>query len=110
MTELRWDVSFTWLIVVLLLTQDQIFESGWTEDQWQYPPVVGEKGYIGSATSYIEAGKEWQFDPATMDANATYPFPVRSLGRTYPFIVGYYEFWWLGGLADGSQIPSGNYT
>jgi hypothetical protein len=45
-----------------------------------------------------------------MDANATYPFPVRSLGRTYPFIVGYYEFWWLGGLADGSQIPSGNYT
>lgn len=88
----------------------QIFEAGWTEDRWQYPPVVGENGYIGSATSYIEAGREWQFNPETMDSNATYPFPVRSLSRTYPFIVGYYEFWWLGGMADGSQIPSGNYT
>ncbi|KAH7324149.1 minor extracellular protease vpr [Stachybotrys elegans] len=92
--ELRWD----------------IFEANWTESQWTYPPVIGENGYIGSATSYAAPRSGTFFDPNTMDENDTFPFPVTSLTRSYPFVTNYYEFWWLGGLANGTKLPSGRYS
>lgn len=96
-SELRWD----------------IFEANWTEDRWSYPPVEGENGFVGSATSYSQPGRLSPFiyfDSATMQANDTFSFPLVDLVRSYPFITDSYQFWWLGAMADGSQINSGQYT
>ncbi|KAL5876563.1 hypothetical protein ACKVWC_005730 [Pyricularia oryzae] len=96
-SELRWD----------------IFEANWTEDRWSYPPVEGENGFVGSATSYSQPGRLSPFiyfDSATMQANDTFSFPLVNLVRSYPFITDSYQFWWLGAMADGSQIKSGQYT
>ncbi|KAI6352781.1 hypothetical protein MCOR25_009297 [Pyricularia grisea] len=96
-SELRWD----------------IFEANWTEDRWSYPPIEGKDGFIGSATSYSQPGRISPFiyfDSATMQANDTFAFPLVDLVRSYPLVTDSYQFWWLGGMADGSQIKSGRYT
>ncbi|KAK5651948.1 hypothetical protein OQA88_11490 [Cercophora sp. LCS_1] len=92
--ELRWD----------------LFESGWTEDKWTYPPVPGKNGYIGSATYYAKLESGITFNPKSMDANQTSPFPVPFLPRTSAY--GWFDrpFWWMGKLANGSYIAPGNYT
>ncbi|EJT69748.1 hypothetical protein GGTG_12631 [Gaeumannomyces tritici R3-111a-1] len=90
--EVRWDM----------------FESGWTEDRWSYPPVVGENGYVGSATSYDATYLGSVFNPATMRVNDTFPFPIQGVVRNSGNI-GQYHFWWLGAMANGSQITSGKY-
>ncbi|KAK3356764.1 subtilisin-like serine protease [Lasiosphaeria hispida] len=93
--QLRWD----------------IFEAGWKEHKWDsYPPVAGEKGFVGSATYWLESDYYWGFDPNTMDKEATVPFPLGLLTRTSSW--NWYEqgFWWFGKLANGTYIAPGNYT
>lgn len=90
--QVRWDV----------------YESGWTEDRWSYPPVVGENGYVGSATSFADTHVGTVFDPATMRENNTFAFPIQGVVRDTG-TIGNYQFWWLGALANGSQIASGRY-
>ncbi|TPX09905.1 uncharacterized protein E0L32_008927 [Thyridium curvatum] len=92
--ELRWD----------------FYEAGWKESHWQYPPVVGENGYIGSAAYWESSGSYWAFDPTTMDKEKTLPFPVVNTPRTSVWSFGEYSFWWFGKLANGSYISPGNYT
>jgi hypothetical protein len=91
-TELRWD----------------IFESTWTERNWKYPPVVGQAGYIGSATSWNPAPGPGFFDPAKDNANDLIAFPLREMPRS---ILGHggLELWWFGKLANGTQIAPGKY-
>ncbi|KAF9874285.1 subtilase [Colletotrichum karsti] len=94
--EVRWD----------------IYESGFdNERDWEYPPVPGQKGYIGSATSWSSAGSVSSFNPARHDANDTFSFPVTDQGRnaltTGGFTTTYY---WFGKMADGSQIAPGEYS
>lgn len=85
-----------------------IFEPTWTESDWVYPPVVGEKGYVGAATHYPHSMFQWQFDPSVEDASNVISFPLtnvrRSLGNEGP-----YDYWWLGGLANGTQLGPGKY-
>ncbi|KAK0620517.1 subtilase [Immersiella caudata] len=94
--EVRWD----------------IFTPNYTESQWTYPPMTGQNGYVGSATYWPARDHEEKFDPATDDANATFPFPDFFQYRNAPglFHGDFSEYWWFGKLANGSQIAVGNYT
>ncbi|TLS21020.1 uncharacterized protein PpBr36_10762 [Pyricularia pennisetigena] len=90
--ELRWDV----------------FEPGYTERDWRYPPVVGQNKYVGSVASYAQATRQGGFDPATMNASDTVSLPIRFVPRS---AVGSYgeTFWWLGRLANGTAVRPGAY-
>jgi len=91
-TELRWD----------------IFELSWKERDWRYPPVVGQAGYIGSATSWSQAGFKTIFDPSVDDADDLVAMPLRDLHRDISGAYGT-ELWWFGRLANGTQIAPGKY-
>lgn len=86
----------------------KIFDATWTEEQWEYPPVVGQQGYIGSAAVWEASGVYSVFDPSLYDASETYSFPLTNMYRDYS--SSYAENWWFGLLSNGSQIAIGNYT
>ncbi|PNP39101.1 hypothetical protein TGAMA5MH_08953 [Trichoderma gamsii] len=81
-----------------------IFDTYWTENRWQYPPIVGKYGYIGSAATMKDADTFWYYDPSRMDKDNTISFPQLRVPR------GYAKHWWFGKLANGSHIAPGNYT
>ncbi|KAK8085648.1 hypothetical protein PG997_006919 [Apiospora hydei] len=93
--ELRWD----------------IFEKGWNESNWQYPPTLGQTpGYLGSAAIYAHSGQSWAFDPAADDKEDTLPLPMFDLVRgDMPTYHETYSLWWFGKLANGSYIAPGDY-
>ncbi|CAN8105194.1 unnamed protein product [Discula destructiva] len=90
--ELRWD----------------IFQSNWTEYTWSYPPIVGEKGYVGSVSYWQFSGQVTTYD-ASVDPNTTVAFPLTDLSRS-AVDADDEEYWWFGGLANGSQIQPGRYV
>ncbi|KAH6682326.1 subtilisin-like serine protease [Plectosphaerella plurivora] len=92
--ELRWD----------------IYETTYREQDWKYPPVVGENGYVGSATLSPYAASYSNFDPATMDKERTVPFPLGDIERSDSWNEISQRLWWLGKLANGSYIEPGNYS
>ncbi|KAH6688448.1 subtilase [Plectosphaerella plurivora] len=88
--EIRWD----------------IYEPGWSERQWSYPPVPGVGGYIGSAAVWAD-GDFFDFDPDTgADPNRTISFPMRNLLRSTLWENFYL---WFGKLANGTDIADGQY-
>ncbi|KAH7175532.1 peptidase S8/S53 domain-containing protein [Dactylonectria macrodidyma] len=91
--ELRWD----------------IFDSKWTERKWKYPPVVGKAGYVGAATSWANPSGKQVFNATVDDADEVITMPMTDVPRS---IVGVYgtELWWLGRLANGTQIAPGKYN
>ncbi|KAH8900404.1 serine endopeptidase [Thozetella sp. PMI_491] len=97
--ELRWD----------------IFASGYTESIWVYPPVVGQSKFVGSATYWAYSDDASFYDPNNGELfDKTVPFPLvgvpRTLNNPYNPDPAYSQFWWLGGLADGTTIPKGSYV
>ena len=87
-----------------------IFDKTSREAEWNsYPPVVGEKGYIGSATYWVESDYYWGFDPEVMDKEVTVPFPLELLTRTSSWNWYDQGFWWFGKLGNGSYIGPGEY-
>ena len=82
----------------------QIYEAGWTEQNWTYPPVEGENGYLGAATYWYNQENVNYFDPSQNDANDTLTYPVTDVQG------GGWNFWWFGKLGNGSQIANGTYT
>ncbi|RFU29535.1 hypothetical protein B7463_g6801, partial [Scytalidium lignicola] len=92
--ELRWD----------------IYKAGWTEDLWTYPPVVGEKGYLGSATFYSDSdfGGGGVLHPTPpLSFNNTSPFPVTQVEHS--IAGGFTTALWIGNFANGTQIGNGQY-
>jgi hypothetical protein len=87
-----------------------LFEPGWKESQWAYPPVAGEGGYVGSATYYVDSDAYWAFDPSFMDKEDVIAFPLTDLVRTSWWTYHSQAFWWFGKLANGTYIAPGNYT
>ncbi|KAG6015786.1 hypothetical protein E4U43_004768 [Claviceps pusilla] len=81
-----------------------IFERGWTELEWQYPPIIGEGGYVGSATSVRDSDKFLWFNSSLVDINDTVSFPLMRVPR------GHGRFWWFGKLSNGTKIVPGNYS
>ncbi|KAK7702701.1 hypothetical protein SLS57_011252 [Botryosphaeria dothidea] len=92
--EIRWD----------------IYEPGFSEDAWQYPPVPGTNGYIGAATGWAGADSYSYFDPATQNASDVFAFPVYDVYRNAQTTASYHTYWWFGALGNGSQIAPGNYS
>ncbi|WYZ37882.1 hypothetical protein EsH8_II_001388 [Colletotrichum jinshuiense] len=88
--ELRWDV----------------YESTYQEREWVHPPVAGQNKHVGSVVSFdvYNTVNYPFFDPATDSVNNSYSYPLPNQSRDSPF-----ESWWLGKLADGSQIKPGKY-
>jgi hypothetical protein len=84
----------------------QIFESTWKERQWKYPPDPGSHGFVGSATAWLWANDTpgAVFDPSRDSIDDISQFPMKRVVKTAP-----YNFWWLGRLANGSEIAPGNY-
>ncbi|KAI0595755.1 subtilase [Biscogniauxia sp. FL1348] len=87
-----------------------IFEPDWNESKWTWPLVPGENGYIGPATSWVNAGKVSYFDPDLYDPDDTYTYPVLDVTRNAYTTLSASEYWWFGKLGNGSQIANGNYT
>jgi hypothetical protein len=107
-SELRWDVSRKSLPCAVERRKGcqptQIFEPGWEEHDWKYPPVIGDSGYIGSATYWRES-QRMGFEYGQDDADDILPMPAKSLPRDW-----LRAFMWFGKLANGTQITPGNYT
>ena len=87
--ELRWD----------------IFDSDWSESDWTWPPT---KGFVGSVSYYTGDRDADLADPATY--NQTEPMPARFITRQGMFSQDEKKYWWMGQMANGSQITPGNYT
>ena len=112
-TELRWDVSCLFDLVPFLVIADS---------RRRYLKLAGPKNSGSTLLSSARTatsdpplhtsrpGGEWQFNPETMDANATYPFRcAASAGRTLSSL-GTTSSGGLGAWPTAPQIPSGNYT
>lgn len=84
-----------------------IFSSNWTELDWVYPPVVGLKGYVGSATYWLYSGEVSAYD-SSLYPNDTVSFPIADEPRSSVDEEDL-QFWWLGELANSSQITPGAY-
>ncbi|KZW01273.1 subtilisin-like protein [Exidia glandulosa HHB12029] len=85
-----------------------VYEPGFTEAQWEYPPQVGKKGYVGAATTFNEVDHP-VFVPGEDDPTDVSPFPLRNLYRNGGLAPTQREFWWFGSLANGSDIANGQY-
>jgi hypothetical protein len=88
-----------------------IFEDSWARKKWQYPPVPGEAGYIGSAAVF-EPGSLDTFSQLQQSPELLVPFPLKNVRRTQADPFGGQEVfisWWMGALTNGSMIQPGKY-
>ncbi|KAK8078910.1 peptidase S8/S53 domain-containing protein [Apiospora phragmitis] len=95
--ELRWDVYHASPDA----TDDEPAGSG---GGWVYPPVVGERGYVGAATAWTHSAQASWFDPENNDVSDVFAFPRYNQPRGTAGI-----YMWLGRLANGSDIAPGEY-
>ncbi|KAF1966774.1 putative minor extracellular protease vpr [Bimuria novae-zelandiae CBS 107.79] len=86
--ELRWD----------------IFDASYTEADWSYPPTVGVNKYIGSATSWNGTASSGWFTLEDNNPEDIFPFPLYDQPRNKWGV-----YFWLGRLANGSEIVPGEY-
>ncbi|KAG7055888.1 serine endopeptidase [Colletotrichum scovillei] len=86
--EFRWD----------------IFSGNYSEAQWSYPPVVGQKGFVGSATAWNGTANSAWFIPGEDSEDDIFSLPLYSQPRARGGI-----YYWLGRFADGSHIQPGSY-
>ncbi|KAF6796384.1 subtilase [Colletotrichum sojae] len=91
--EIRWD----------------IYEAGWNESEWQYPPAAGENGHIGSVAFYEKSETEY-WSPWSGSPFDVRPFPLERVHRNGIYTSYRHTYFWFGVMADGSQIEPGNYT
>ncbi|KZL83766.1 minor extracellular protease vpr protein [Colletotrichum incanum] len=87
-TELRWD----------------IFSADYIETQWSYPPVPGQNGFVGSATSWNGTAQSSWFVPGEDSEDDIFSFPLYAQPRDR-----YATYYWLGRFANGSHIQPGPY-
>lgn len=117
--EVRWDVSRVPEQAFCVFQgppctnlRQQLYNTEFEEARdWQYPPVAGQNGYIGSVAPWASSGSVSSFKPGVHDANATFDLPVVNEARNALTSGGFTtSYWWFGKLANGSYIVPGNYT
>ncbi|KAF6823024.1 serine endopeptidase [Colletotrichum plurivorum] len=86
-----------------------IFEGDWEEEDWSWPPVVGEEGFLGMAATWDYDGFIPIFDPDFDNEMDLIRGPIPELSRD---VFGYpsYRAMWLGRFANGTKITVGKYT
>ncbi|KAI6308103.1 hypothetical protein MCOR34_007347 [Pyricularia oryzae] len=107
--------SFTWGVREL---RWDIFQSNWSESQWTYPPTPGANGFVDAVSHYTgpSLSQEGNFGAPPYNLSDPFyssqmePFPQRFLSRLSTFNPGEQKYWWMGKMANGSQIAPGNYT
>ncbi|KAL2210880.1 subtilase [Sarocladium strictum] len=82
-----------------------IFEAGWREREWKYPPVAGENKYVGPVAGWY-GNADAIFNPARDNADATVTFPLVNSVRN---VDDRDAFAWLGKLGNGTNIAKGKY-
>ncbi|KAH7007903.1 peptidase S8/S53 domain-containing protein [Microdochium trichocladiopsis] len=94
--EVRWDIY-------------EVGAEGSTETaadvddkQWEYPPVPGRNGYVGSVAAWAFSGKASYFDPARDNESDVFAFPRYNLPRDI-----FKQYMWLGRLATTSGSAGG---
>lgn len=87
----------------------QIYEAGWVERNWEYPPTIGENRYVGPVAGFSPPASAQNFDPAQHNTNNTFTFPVRNVARTAE-TANPTRYWWFGKLGNGTQIAEGRYV
>ena len=94
-----------------ILINFQIYEAGFNDTQWSYPPVVGEQGCLGSAASWAYGPNFAFFDPAKHNASDLISFPLRDQNRNALVSLAFTStYYWFGPLANGTLIRPGTYT
>ncbi|CRK33114.1 Minor extracellular protease vpr like protein [Verticillium longisporum] len=86
-----------------------IYEAGWRERNWKYPPVEGQNGYIGPAAAWAGAASVEVFNPVFHNPNQTFTFPVTDIYRNAENTAQFFRYYWFGRLGNGSQIAEGKY-
>lgn len=66
--------------------------------------MIGQSGYVGSATSWNGTEASSWFDPDKNSEDDIFSFPLYYKTRSV-----WDKYYWLGRLANGSQIQSGVY-
>lgn len=109
--QVRFDVCFTRVVLAGGFTDwpVQIYEAGWRERNWKYPPVEGQNGYIGPAAAWAGAASVEVFNPVFHNPNQTFTFPVTDIYRNAENTAQFFRYYWFGRLGNGSQIDEGKY-
>jgi hypothetical protein len=106
-----WNFSLDWPTLTIQLkwgTKElrwDLYEPGYNESMWEYPPVVGRNGYLGSATNYAQSSGGYFRN----DVNNTVDFPITGLYRNGINLAYRHSFFWFGMMANGTQIEPGRY-
>ncbi|EEY23108.1 serin endopeptidase [Verticillium alfalfae VaMs.102] len=98
-----------WNASALPLYGGKIYEAGWRERNWKYPPVEGQNGYIGPAAAWAGAASVEVFNPVFHNPNQTFTFPVTDIYRNAENTAQFFRYYWFGRLGNGSQIAEGKY-
>ncbi|SPN99117.1 uncharacterized protein DNG_02152 [Cephalotrichum gorgonifer] len=83
-----------------------LFESGWNESSWSYPPTPGENGYVGTI---VDVREIIALEPPP---TRNY-FPLENLPRSASREVNSFtarQYSWQGELAHGGWIEPGTYA
>ncbi|KAJ1323307.1 minor extracellular serine protease Vpr [Microdochium nivale] len=95
-TELRWD------IYDLPEGGQQAAAADLDAQQWEYPPIPGRNGFIGTAAVWYLSGTASYFDPEVNNEHDVYAFPRYNMPRDVSK-----QFMWLGRLATTSGSAGG---
>ncbi|TLS27276.1 hypothetical protein PpBr36_04001 [Pyricularia pennisetigena] len=107
--------SFTWGVKEF---RWDIFHSNWSESEWTYPPTPGANGFVDAVSHYTgpSLSDEGVFGAPPYNLSDPFyssqmePFPQRFISRHSTYNPGEQKYWWMGKMANGSQIAPGNYT
>ncbi|TLD03253.1 uncharacterized protein PgNI_12478 [Pyricularia grisea] len=107
--------SFTWGVREL---RWDIFQSNWSESEWTYPLTPGANGFVNAVSHYTgpSLSSEGDFGAPPYNLSDPYysnqmePFPLKFLTRLSTYNPNEKKYWWMGKMANGSQIAPGNYT
>lgn len=84
-------------------TYVQIYESGWDESSWSYPPTPGQDGYVGSVVDVLEI-------ISLQPPPRPHPFPLEFYPRSDTDGFTERNYAWQGELAHGAWVEPGSYV
>lgn len=81
----------------------QLYESGWEESAWSYPPIPDQDGYVGSIVDVLEI-------ISLQPPPRRHPFPLEYYPRSDTEGFSERRYAWQGELAHGAWVEPGTYV